>query len=128
MSLGLEHSISIEQTDGDHGRIETRKLWVCWDVQALLGDVAEGWPGLKALIRIERTREVEWQDQYRAALLHRSLDKRTKARRLFDYIRGHWSVENNLHWQLDVSFREDERRIREGPWCGELQPPVPDGA
>jgi len=27
---------------------------------------------------------------------------------------GHWSVENNLHWQLDVSFREDERRIRKG--------------
>jgi predicted transposase YbfD/YdcC len=29
-------------------------------------------------------------------------------------VRGHWSVENNLHWQLDVSFREDERRIRHG--------------
>ena len=30
------------------------------------------------------------------------------------YVRGHWAVENNLHWQLDVSFREDERRIRKG--------------
>src|SRR5208282_5855932 len=30
------------------------------------------------------------------------------------YIRGHWSVENNLHWQLDVSFREDGNRIRKG--------------
>jgi len=30
------------------------------------------------------------------------------------YIRGHWSVANHLHWQLDVSFREDERRIRQG--------------
>lgn len=29
-----------------------------------------------------------------------------------DLVRRHWSVENNLHWQLDVSFREDERRIR----------------
>ena len=29
-----------------------------------------------------------------------------------EYIRGHWSVENNLHWQLDVSFNEDQRRIR----------------
>jgi predicted transposase YbfD/YdcC len=27
-------------------------------------------------------------------------------------VRGHWAVENKLHWQLDVSFREDERRIR----------------
>ena len=44
----------------------------------------------------------------------RSLDRRTKAKRLAEYLRGHWSVENNLHGQLDVSFREDERRIRQG--------------
>lgn len=31
-----------------------------------------------------------------------------------DYVRGHWSVENNLHWQLDVSFNEDQRRVRKG--------------
>ena len=43
-----------------------------------------------------------------------SLDRPTKARRLAECIRGHWSVENNLHGQLDVSFREDERRIRQG--------------
>ena len=36
------------------------------------------------------------------------------AKRMAGYVRGHWSVENNLHWQLDVSFREDERRIRVG--------------
>jgi len=30
------------------------------------------------------------------------------------YIRGHWAVENNLHWQLDVSFNEDQQRIRKG--------------
>jgi len=39
--------------------------------------------------------------------------RRTKAKRLASYIRGHWSVENNLHWQFDASFREDERRIRQ---------------
>jgi predicted transposase YbfD/YdcC len=33
---------------------------------------------------------------------------------LAGHVRGHWSVENNLHWQLDVSFREDERRMRKG--------------
>jgi predicted transposase YbfD/YdcC len=31
-----------------------------------------------------------------------------------EYVRGHWSVENNLHWQLDISFNEDRRRIRKG--------------
>ena len=42
------------------------------------------------------------------------LERRTQAKRLAEYIRGHWSVANHLHWQLDVSFREDERRIRQG--------------
>jgi predicted transposase YbfD/YdcC len=43
-----------------------------------------------------------------------SLDARRSARQFADYIRGHWSVENSLHWQLDVSFDEDHRRIRKG--------------
>jgi len=33
---------------------------------------------------------------------------------MLEQIRGHWKVENNLHWQLDVTFREDEKRIRVG--------------
>jgi predicted transposase YbfD/YdcC len=103
-----------EQTDGDHGRIETRKLWVCWDVPAFLGDLAKDWPGLKSLITVERTRDVDGKISVERSYYIASLNKRTKARRLFDYVRGHWSVENNLHWQLDVSFREDERRIRKG--------------
>jgi predicted transposase YbfD/YdcC len=105
---------SYEQTDGDHGRIETRKLWVCWDVPAFLGDLARDWPGLKALIAVERTRDIDGKISRERHFYIASLNKRTKAKRLFDYVRGHWSVENNLHWQLDVSFREDERRIRKG--------------
>jgi predicted transposase YbfD/YdcC len=103
-----------EQTDGDHGRIETRKLWVCWDLPAFLGDLAKDWPGLKSLIAIDRTRDVDGKISVERSYYIASLNKRTKAKRLFDYVRGHWSVENNLHWQLDVSFREDERRIRKG--------------
>jgi predicted transposase YbfD/YdcC len=38
----------------------------------------------------------------------------TDAARIAEAVRGHWAVENRLHWQLDVSFREDERRIRKG--------------
>jgi predicted transposase YbfD/YdcC len=104
-----------EQTNGGHGRIETRRLWVCWDVE-LLGELAKEWPGLKSMIVVESTRQVNGSG--RASVERHyyisSLDRRTKAKRLAEYIRGHWSVENNLHWQLDVSFREDERRIRTG--------------
>jgi predicted transposase YbfD/YdcC len=102
-----------EQVDGDHGRIETRKLWVCWNVE-LLGEAGRDWPGLRAMILMQRTRDVDGKISTEQHYYISSLDRRTKAKRLAEYIRGHWSVENNLHWQLDVSFREDERRIRSG--------------
>jgi len=109
---GTPHDYFTE-TDGDHGRIEIRRLWVCWDVR-LLGELAGQWPGLKCLIVVERTRIMTDHTSTERHYYIGSLDRRTKAKRLAGYIRGHWSVENNLHWQLDVSFREDERRIRKG--------------
>jgi predicted transposase YbfD/YdcC len=102
-----------EQTGKGHGRIETRRLWVCWDT-ALLGEAAEGWAGLKCLASIERMRTINGK---RSVEFHHyicSLDARHTAAQIFGYIRDHWSVENNLHWQLDVSFNEDQSRIRKG--------------
>lgn len=112
---GLSHDHHT-QTDGDHGRIETRKLWVTWDVAEVLGDLAKQWPGLKGLVIVERTRQVvgEEEPSVERHLYLSALDRRTKAPKLAQLIRGHWSVENNLHWQLDVSFNEDQRRIRMG--------------
>ncbi len=109
---GLKHD-SFTQTDGDHGRIETRRLWVCWDL-SLLGELAAQWPGLRSLILVQRTRQINDHKSIELSYYISSLDGRTKAKRLAGYVRDHWSVENNLHWQLDVSFREDERRIRKG--------------
>jgi predicted transposase YbfD/YdcC len=106
-------SDSFEETDGGHGRIETRKLWVCWDVK-LLGELAREWPDLRAMIAIDRTREVNGHKSVERHYYISSLDARTRAPRLASYVRGHWSVENNLHWQLDVSFNEDRRRLRKG--------------
>jgi predicted transposase YbfD/YdcC len=42
------------------------------------------------------------------------LSKYVSARRFAEAVRGHWSIENRLHWQLDVSFQEDQCRIRQG--------------
>ena len=104
---------SFEETEGDHGRIETRKVWVCWDVE-FLGDLLKDWPGLRGVIAKESTREVNGKKSVERRYYISSLDRRTKAARLAACIRGHWSVENNLHWQLDVSFNEDQRRLRKG--------------
>jgi predicted transposase YbfD/YdcC len=109
---GIKHD-SFSQTDGDHGRIETRRVWVIWDVP-LLGELAEPWPGLRSLILVQRTRDVEGKGSVEWHHYISSLDGRRTARQLAGYIRGHWSIENNLHWQLDVSFNEDQRRIRKG--------------
>lgn len=102
-----------QSVDGDHGRIETRKVWVLWDVSHL-GPIAQEWPGLRSLVMVERTREVHGKVSTELHYYISSLDARRSAGQFLAYTRGHWSVENNLHWQLDVSFNEDQRRIRTG--------------
>jgi predicted transposase YbfD/YdcC len=106
-------SDSDQQTDGDHGRIETRSVQVIWDV-SILGSIAGKWPGLKSIIAVHRVRELDGHTSSEWHYYISSLDARRTARQIAGYIRGHWSVENNLHWQLDVSFDEDQRRIRKG--------------
>jgi predicted transposase YbfD/YdcC len=106
-------SDSFHETDADHGRIETRRVWACWDVH-LLGEVARDWPALRCMVAVEREREINGEKTVERHYYISSLDARRTARQLAGYIRGHWSVENKLHWQLDVSFNEDQRRIRKG--------------
>ena len=105
---GVRHGF-IETVDGDHGRIETRRVWVTDEVQWLKLD--EPWPGLRSLVLVESIREVDGKTSVERRRFISSLPG-TDAARMAGLVRGHWSVENNLHWQLDVSFREDERRIR----------------
>jgi predicted transposase YbfD/YdcC len=103
-------------TDGDHGRIEVRRHAVCHDVAWLLsdrrypGEVA--FPGLVMLGMVESTTErggkVERARRY--YLGSARLDAATFARA----VRGHWGVENRLHWVLDVVFRDDLARLRTG--------------
>jgi predicted transposase YbfD/YdcC len=101
-----------ETVDGDHGRIETRRVLVSDEVEAL-GQVGRDWPGLAAIVRVESIRDVDGIVSTEHRLYLTDL-KGTDAAKLGDLVRGHWSVENQLHWQLDVSFNEDQRRVRKG--------------
>jgi predicted transposase YbfD/YdcC len=113
------HHASATTVDGDHGRIETRTIHVLWDVKHL-GPPAKEWPGLKSVVRVESTRQTPASAaRASTASVERhyyisSLDRRHKPETFLSHIRGHWGIENNLHWQLDVSFSEDDRRIRAG--------------
>jgi predicted transposase YbfD/YdcC len=106
-----------EEVDGDHGRIETRRVWCTDRVDHL--KLGEPWPHLASVAAVERVREVLGKDKSTAQKQverHYYISSLTgaDARRMAGAIRGHWSVENQLHWHLDVSFGEDQRRVRKG--------------
>jgi len=105
---------SAQSANGNHGRVETRKAWVLWDL-ASLSSVFEEWPSARSIVMIEQTRQVNGAGTSKEVHYYiSSLDARRSAAQFLNYVRGHWGVENNLHWHLDVSFDEDQRRVRVG--------------
>jgi predicted transposase YbfD/YdcC len=103
----------VTETEGDHGRIETRSVLVCDQIENL-GAAAEGWAGLGAVVAVHSVRDLGGGKVTQETRLYITSVKSLDAKRMGALVRGHWSVENNLHWQLDVSFDEDQRRIRKG--------------
>jgi len=102
---------SVEEVDSGHGRIETRR---CRQIQVnkkwLTNSVR--WKNLRTIIEIQSTREIgeNKTTEKRYYISSLALD----AKKASNAVRSHWAVENKLHWVLDVSFREDESRIRRG--------------
>ena len=94
-----------------HGRIERREHWVV-EVPMHLKRAAAPWTGLKTVAMVRRTRQVgdkiSTEDSYSLSSLALSVG----AQALATAVRSHWSVENELHWSLDVGFREDACQVR----------------
>jgi predicted transposase YbfD/YdcC len=99
-----------ETEEEGHGRKEMRYYYIC-PVPDDLPD-ASRWAGLKAIgIAISETqRDGKNCNEVRYYILSKYLS----ARRFAEVVRGHWGIENRLHWQLDVTFQEDQCRIRKG--------------
>ena len=96
-------------TEKGHGRIETRHC-TCIEAEPWLGHVAEGWTKLKTVVRIVSTREIKGKVTESTRYFISSLPRDAKA--ISQVARAHWSIENTLHWSLDVVLKEDSIRIR----------------
>jgi predicted transposase YbfD/YdcC len=99
-----------ERVDKDHGRVETRRCWAVGDL-ACLGE-GHGWPQAKTLAVVEAVRDINGTASVERRYYISPLD--ADAERMGAVVRGHWGVENGLHWVLDVAYGEDQARMREG--------------
>jgi predicted transposase YbfD/YdcC len=102
-------TVSADETvDADHGRIETRRVTVVHDVAWL--QQRHDWPGLKGVVVIDSTREIGARTERETRYYLTS--SAWRAERLGSMVRDHWAVENSLHWVMDMTFRDDECRVR----------------
>lgn len=99
-----------ESVDGGHGRVETRRYWVSSTLDWF--EDKEKWEGLQSIGMVESVREIGDTRSYERRLYLMSLP--CDAEQFAKASRGHWGVENPLHWTLDVTFREDDSRARSG--------------
>jgi predicted transposase YbfD/YdcC len=99
-----------QDIDKGHGRIEIRTCKVINQLQWL--DEKENWKELKSIIKIESVRNINGKSSQQNRYYISSLT--ADAAFFNESIRKHWGIENNLHWQLDVSFGEDYNRTRSG--------------
>ena len=104
-----------ENTETGHGRIETRRVWVTGEVQALGEELLAPWTDLNSLVMVEDRRQDLGDPAGKVTVEFRIFITSLispLARQIGRYVRGHWGVENKLHWRLDMCFGEDESRIR----------------
>ena len=94
--------------DGNHGRIETGTTTVIHDIKWL--EDRHKWPGLAAIVIVESQRETNGKIEQETRFYITSLVM--LAALLGPVVRSHWSIENSLHWVLDMVFRDDECRVR----------------
>lgn len=104
-----EHFAYSEQRSRHGNRWEVRRLWASTALDEYLD-----WPGVKQVCKIEREVEKGKERQLEVRYGITNMGPTVKAEKLLEYVRGHWAIENQLHWVRDVTFGEDGSQVRKG--------------
>ena len=105
-------AVGHESYDGGHGRIETRTVRACADID-WLKERHPQWVDLKSIVAVTAQREERDKTTQETRYFISSMDA-SDPKRLGQIVRAHWGIENNLHWVLDYAFDEDAQRARAG--------------
>jgi predicted transposase YbfD/YdcC len=106
---GVAHDF-VETMDKEHGRFEIRRYWITEQID-WFADRSQ-WEKLRSFALVESEREVAGERRVEPRVFLSSLP--ADARLLAQAVRGHWGIENQLHWVLDVQLGEDDSRVRVG--------------
>jgi len=98
-----------EEHDAGHGRVETRQCWSLTPNNECFSSLNK-WKNLKSIVMVKRKREIKDKVTQDTRFYITSLAPDSE--KILNAVRKHWEIENSLHWTLDVTFREDESRIR----------------
>lgn len=97
-----------EEVDKGHGRFEIRRYWISSYLKNIRD--TDKWKNLKTIGMVESERHVGDKITCDKRYYINSISEQSKI--FSEAVRGHWGIENTLHWTLDMTFREDESRIR----------------
>lgn len=103
----------VEEVEKDHGRIETRRCRILPAKDFLLPENMQAWRDITTLVKVEAYREIKGvlSKESRYYISDEDVSRASYYQAL---VRGHWGIENQLHWHLDVTFKEDACRARSG--------------